>query len=49
MLFGRKSGVTVLDPKYYLALSLPLLSMTEFMKIATAPDQIVKDIKRAYK
>lgn len=41
--------VTILDPKYYLALSLPLLSMTEFMKIATAPDQIEKDIKKAYK
>ena len=45
----KDGKVTVLDPKYYLALSLPLLSMTEFMKIATAPDQIVKDIKRAYK
>jgi hypothetical protein len=45
----QKGKVTVLDPKYYLALSLPLLSMTEFMKIATAPDQIVKDIKRAYR
>lgn len=45
----QNGEVTVLDPKYYLALSLPLLSMGEFMKIATAPDQIVKDIKRAYK
>jgi len=41
--------VTILDPKYYLALSLPLLSMNDFMKIATTPDQIVKDIRRAYK
>jgi len=41
--------VTVLNPKYYLALSLPLLSMREFMQIATTPDQIVKDIKRAYR
>ena len=39
----------MLDPKYYLALSLPLLTMTEFMKIATAPDEIEKDLKRAYK
>jgi len=45
----QNGEVTVLDPKYYLALSLPLLSMGEFMKIATAPDQIVKDIKRVYK
>ena len=40
--------VSMLDPKYYLALSLPLLSMGEFMKIATVPDQIVQDIKSAY-
>jgi len=40
--------VSILDPKYYLALSLPLLSMSDFMKIATTPDQIVKDIKKAY-
>ncbi len=39
----------ILDPKYYLALSLPLLSMSDFMKIASAPDEIEKDIKRAYK
>ena len=39
----------MLNPKYYLALSLPLLSMTDFMKIASAPDEIEKDIKRAYK
>ncbi|MBU1667891.1 hypothetical protein KKC13_05685 [bacterium] len=45
----KDGKVTILDPKYYLALSLPLLSMTEFMKIATAPDQIAKDIKKAYK
>lgn len=45
----KDGKVTILDPKYYLALSLPLLSMTEFMKIATAPDQIEKDIKKAYK
>ena len=44
----QNGEVTVLDPKYYLALSLPLLSMGEFMKIATVPDQIVKDIKSAY-
>ncbi|MCH9741488.1 MAG: hypothetical protein K0U38_11725 [Epsilonproteobacteria bacterium] len=44
-----KDGKAVmLDPKYYLALSLPQLTMTEFMKIATTPDQIEKDLKRAY-
>ena len=45
----KEDKVSILDPKYYLALSLPLLSMTEFMKIATAPDQIEKDIKKAYR
>lgn len=45
-----KDGKAVmLDPKYYLALSLPLLSMGEFMKIASTPGEIEKDIKRAYK
>jgi hypothetical protein len=41
--------VQILDPKYYLALSLPLLSMGEFMKIASIPDLIKKDIERVYK
>ncbi len=44
---GRKA--VMLDPKYYLALSLPLLSMSDFMKIASAPGEIEKDVKRAYK
>ena len=40
---------TILDPKYYLALSLPLLSMSEFMKIATTPNAIEREISKAYK
>ena len=47
MLNGGKA--TILDPKYYLALSLPNLSMGEFMKIATVPDAIEKEIENAYK
>jgi len=39
----------MLNPKYYLALSLPLLTMTDFMKIATAPKEIEKELKKAYK
>jgi len=39
----------MLAPKYYLALSLPRLSMTDFMKIASAPEEIIKDIQQAYK
>ena len=38
----------MLSPKYYLALSLPLLSMTDFLKIASAPEEIKKDIKLLY-
>ena len=45
-----KDGKAImLDPKYYLAVSLPLLSMGQFMKIASAPGEIEKDIKRTYK
>jgi len=44
---GKKA--IMLDPKYYLALSLPLLSMSDFMKIASAPGEIEKDVKSAYK
>jgi len=39
----------ILDPKYYLAVSLPLLSMGDFMHISSAPGEIEKDITRAYK
>ena len=45
----KEHKAVTLDPKYYLALSLPLLSMSDFMKIASAPGEIEKDIKRAYK
>jgi hypothetical protein len=47
MVFGN--AAMILSPKYYLALQLPLLSMGEFMQIASVPDQIEKDIKKAYK
>lgn len=39
----------MMHPKYYLPLSLPLLSMTDFMKIASSPVEIIKDIKQVYK
>ena len=45
----KEGKAVMLDPKYYLAVSLPLLSMGEFMKIASAPAEIEKDLKRAYK
>ena len=44
----KDEKAVMLSPKYYLALSLPLLSMTDFLKIASAPDEIEKDIKVVY-
>jgi len=44
----KDKKAVMLSPKYYLALSLPLLSMTDFLKIASAPDEIEKDIKIVY-
>ncbi|SFV50411.1 hypothetical protein MNB_SV-12-744 [hydrothermal vent metagenome] len=39
----------MLNPKFYLSLSLPRLTMTDFMKIATTPDAIERELKKAYK
>ncbi len=47
MIIGNEA--TMMNPKYYLALSLPMLSLQEFMKIASVPDQIYRNIKKAYK
>ena len=47
IIYNKKA--TILDPKYYLALSLPLLSMSQFMKIASTPDDIEQEIIKAYK
>ncbi len=44
----KDEKAVMLSPKYYLALSLPLLSMTDFLKIASAPDRIEKEIKIIY-
>ena len=41
--------VLMMNPKYYLALSLPQLTMGEFMKISSVPGEIEADIKKAYK
>ena len=45
----KEDKALMLDPKYYLALSLPQLSMSEFMKIATVPDAIKKEFTKVYK
>jgi len=39
----------ILDPKYYLAISYPNLSMGEFTRIATVPDAIEKEITKLFK
>jgi hypothetical protein len=39
----------ILDPKYYISYMYPLLTMNEFMTIATIPDAIVKDAKRVFR
>jgi hypothetical protein len=44
----QNEKAVMLSPKFYLALSLPLLSMTDFLKVASAPEQIEKDIKLVY-
>lgn len=44
----KDETAVMLSAKYYLALSLPLLSMTDFLKIASAPHEIEKDIKTVY-
>jgi len=45
----EKGSAFMLAPKYYLALSLPQLSMTDFLKIASAPEEIANEIKKSYK
>jgi len=39
----------ILDPKYYLALMYPQLTMEEFMTIATVPDGIRKDCTKVFR
>jgi hypothetical protein len=39
----------ILDPKYYIAVMYPMLKMSQFMKIATVPGAINKDIDRIFR
>jgi uncharacterized protein (DUF302 family) len=39
----------ILDPKYYISFMYPLLTMSEFMTIATVPDAMIKDCMRVFK
>jgi hypothetical protein len=45
-----ENGVaTALNAKYYIAISYPLLTMNDFMGIATVPGAITKDLEKAFK
>ena len=39
----------ILNPKFYIAYMYPLLKMSQFMTIATTPDEMIKDCKRAFR
>ncbi len=39
----------ILDPKYYIAVMYPKLKMSQFMKIATVPGAISKDIDKIFR
>jgi len=39
----------ILDPKYYISFMYPLLTMSEFMTIATVPDAMIKDCMKVFK
>ena len=43
-ILGEEENAQILDPKFYLAISLPNLSMNQFMDIASIPDEIQKEI-----
>jgi len=45
----EKGKAYALHPKYYLALSYPLLSMGQFMGISSIPDAIEKQLKKSLK
>jgi hypothetical protein len=45
-----ENGVaSALNAKYYIAISYPLLTMNDFMGIATVPGAITKDLEKAFK
>ena len=39
----------ILDPKFYISFMYPLLTMSEFMTIATVPDAMVKDCEKVFR
>ncbi len=49
MVLIEDNKAVTFDGKYFIALSYPLLSMDEFMTIATVPGAIEKDMKKLFK
>jgi len=45
----EKNEARILAPKFYIAVSYPQLSMGEFMKIATVPGAIEKELSKPFK
>jgi uncharacterized protein (DUF302 family) len=39
----------ILDPKYYISIMYPSLTMSEFMTIATTPDAMIKDCEKVFR
>ena len=39
----------ILDPKFYISFMYPLLTMSQFMTIATVPDAMIKDCEKVFK
>ena len=45
-----ENGVAkILNPKYYIAISYPMLKMSQFMKISSIPDEIEADCKKLFR
>jgi hypothetical protein len=45
----KGNNAYILDPKYYIAISYPLLKMSQFMKISDIPDAITAEAKNLFK
>ena len=48
-LLVENAEAKILNPKYYIAISYPMLKMSQFMKISSIPDEIESDFKRIVK
>lgn len=44
----ENSKATALNSKYYIAVSYPLLSIRDFMRIATLPSTITKELSKPF-